>query len=581
MTMHGAGMIQCLREQGISSLWNWCMDVGAPAGTPFLTGLPQIYLGWLVNYLPFIGPWEAHQISNALVDAIALIGGYMLMRRWSAPRWVALLTSTVYLTSLSITRMNGFAYTFSGFVLLPAYIAVALWILDQFVRGRRLWATLATFILAFVVVFTDGYSFFGAALAIGALVLVWGLQRREAWRSVLWAIATFGAAIVSAGLAFLVYTPDNVAEVPVGIGAFRYLGLDIATLFIPQPSLWWASEAGLPSLVGELWGDGSNVAGNYVGFSVIGLIAWWLWRGRRRQSPQTRSEVFALLAVALVALVLSLGPALKVFSMTQEITPEWDVPTSMTTLGLPTTWLYESMAGFDAMRATYRWFVVTRFVLVFASGVALGAIWRSTTKRPVPAEGLLLTRTGAHRWAQAATCLLAVLMVAETAVNVPAVMASGAAHRRHVDAIRYGIVPEMAAMIRPGERFLVVPTRNDFMLNGVIPFTEGIGFNSAPDKNYNFARASWPDSVVAAADAVGEPEQNAAFCQALAAGDTDAIVISYLDPHYDARSWPPDADRTAYYQWLADGVAQDARFDVTRGAYLSVIRLGPECDDGR
>ena len=71
---------------------------------------------------------------------------------------------------------------------------------------------------------------------------------------------TFAAANLCALAAYSVYT--NAPATPdVGIGAYRYLGLDPVTLFIPEATLWWPSHIGYqpPVLYPRLWGDGSNI----------------------------------------------------------------------------------------------------------------------------------------------------------------------------------------------------------------------------------------------------------------------------------------------------------------------------------
>jgi hypothetical protein len=246
MALENAGMIECLHRQGLESLRSWCMAVGRPVGAPLLTGLPQVYTGWLISYLPGIDAWRASAIADVLFDAAGFVATYLLLRRWLAPRWIGLLAATMYLGSLSIVFLNGFAYTFTGYVLLPLYVLVSLRILDSFARGRKVRPALATLGVTFLAVFTDGYSFFAAALLIGTLLLGWA--RRHPTHdvgAVLAAVGAFALSAAAATLAYVAYVPASVNHLNVGIGAFRYLGLDLATLFLPQSSLWWPSWLGL------------------------------------------------------------------------------------------------------------------------------------------------------------------------------------------------------------------------------------------------------------------------------------------------------------------------------------------------
>jgi hypothetical protein len=560
MTLHGAGVIQCMRDQGLGSLWRACPALGLPEGLPLLTGLPQLYLGWLVNYLPLVDPWAAHQVSNALVDGIGLLAGYLLMRRWSAPRWIALLTSASYLASPSVIAMNGFAYTFSGFVLLPAYLLTSLVVADLVVRGRALQAGALALPLAFVMVFTDGYSLFAGLLAVGAALLArcWG--GGVTWRTRALLVAIPGVSFLVALLCFLAYTPANVTDTPVGIGAFRFLGLDVATLVVPQDTFWWADVAGFGRLSSTLWGDGSNVVANYVGITTLALALCCL--PLRRAWPRTEGRLILALALAgLIALVLALGPALKIYSITRPIDPAWDVPTSMTTLGLPTTWLYTNVPGFETMRATYRWFLLTRFVLVLLAGLGLTALWRH---RPATPRAATLLRPG--------VVVLAVVLAVETAPSVPRALQSTRTYAAHVTALRSGVIADAVTLVRPGERVLILPSRNDFLATGLIPFTGATAYNAAPDKNYQFARGSWPASVEAAVVAWTDDTARADAICAVLEDDADAVVLPYVDPYYDVVSWPPAEGRVEGHRWLADVLVADERFVATRGDWLTVLR---------
>src|SRR5262249_54050798 len=150
----------------------------------------------------------------------------------------------------------------------------------------------------------------------------------------------------------------------VSVDVFRAFGLDVWTLVAPQPTLWWTSWIGWDVKVPKLYGDGSNITGNYAGFVTVALVVWYLIRGR--DAAVHRARVLAIFG--LLALVLSFGPSLKVHALTA--VPANAMPESAATLPLPPVrWLYRHVPGFNDMRATYRWFVATRFVLVFTAGL--------------------------------------------------------------------------------------------------------------------------------------------------------------------------------------------------------------------
>ena len=287
------------------------------------------------------------------LDAVALGGGYLLLRRWSVVRPVALLAPALYLVSPSLLSVNGFGTTFAGYAFLPLYVYLFLCGLDRFAEGQRRWIGAAYLGgVTLLMVFTDGYSYATALLIICMMLIWWLFRGGAALNARLAALGTFAAANLCALAAYSVYT--NAPATPdVGIGAYRYLGLDPVTLFIPEATLWWPSHIGYqpPVLYPRLWGDGSNILHNYMGFAMIGIVAWFLLSRRlRRQPAGQRLEIAPLFVAGSVALFLSLGPAVKIASRAVPISPSWDVPVSKTVIGLPTVFLYRFIPPFDDMR---------------------------------------------------------------------------------------------------------------------------------------------------------------------------------------------------------------------------------------
>lgn len=560
MALLGPGMIECLHRQDLTALVSWCTDVGLPLGTPYLNGLPEVYLGWLLSYLRSVDAWDAHRLSGALIDAVGLLAGYRVMRRWKVPPWIALYTSTLYLTSLSVLQLNGFLYTFSGFILLPLYLLVALKILDT--MSTKPWLAISAMpFLASLMLFTDGYSYFAASLLIGFLGIRWTAGDLRAKGHRLLAASTWLVSNLMAVFAYLIYVPGPPQPLRVGIGAFRYLGLDVATLVIPSKRLWWASAARIEVPL-PLWGDGSNIYSNYIGFTTLGLVIWFLWQGSTTLDLQSRGETRYLLVAGTLALFLALGPALKVYEVATPIEPTWDVPVEATTLVLPTAWLYEHVPGFDQLRATYRWFVATRLTYYFTAGLALSGLWCSRTRR---------RRVGAI----AIACLLAI----ETAPNMPAEVVGRRNAAAHVDAIRTRIIPDIARLIRPDETILILPSNNDFLAAAVFPFVDASTFNTGVDKNYWLARDRWPENVESAVAGFGSPDQLMLMCRVLQS-DADAILLPHLSYYAGALHWPPDPEVVSAMRITAATIGTDPRFQPEIGEWATVIRSATDtCDE--
>lgn len=582
MAFYGAGMIQCLRDQGLASLTQWCHAVGYPVGAPLLTGLPQIYLGWLVSYVPGIDAWDANNTSLAFYDGLAMVGCFVLMRRWGAGRWIALLASTLYLTSISILYLNGFAYSFTGYILLPFYLAAGIFLMDVFSNGGRWLPAAGMTILALLMVFTDGYSFFGAALLLSATGFSRLLATRFSSPGAWWAMGALLASIGFSALLYTFYVPGSAyKQGTVGLGAFRYMGLDLATLFIPVNSLLYPRLLGIGGTLPPLWGDGSNISSNYVGFTVLALGVWLLAVGRRGLTRTSKVEVGALVLAGAIALVLSFGPALKVYEVARDISPPWDVPATMTTLPLPTSWLYENVPGLTEMRATYRWFLVTRFATIVAACLALSLILRAPVLRRQQSASTMAPHTsrtqrktfpsGSPLWRAAGTVLVAIALVFESAVNVPHQLLLRKNAAGKVDSIRNGIVADAQALLHHDERVLVLPTLNDPLADVVFPMAGAVAYNTGGDKNYGLARAAWPRSIESAAAGYGTHDEARKYCEALH-DDAQAIVLPYISFYYGALMTGDRSAEDLAMKQHALGIAGDGRFTADSGAWMTVLR---------
>lgn len=552
-TFLAVGDIQCLRLLGLEAFRSYCDTVGAPVGRPLLTGLPQLYLAWGVSYLPGADPWRAHQVVNVLTTLVAFVGLYGLARRWQVPPGLAVVAPVVYLSSLSVLGLNGFAFTFAGFCLLPTYLLLFLLMLDAVERRQAAPALLILLLLPTYALFVDGYSFVALVVASGVLGTAWCLRRPGLVAGAL-AVGGWAVGLASAYLLYAAYVPPGAEDLQVGIGAFRFLGLDVATLVVPQGNLWWASLSGAGVDLSSLWGDGSNTSANYIGLVFVALVVWLMLRGTARLPRRAAAETRAMAVLAVAALFLSFGPALKVFDVEVPVTPGWDVPEELVTLQLPTEWVYENVPGFDKMRATFRWFLVTRLAVVLLGLVAVGVLWRAGRR------GLAV--------------VLLTAAVLETTVHMPSTWAARERDAAHVVAVRSEVLPEAQQLLRSGEAVLALPPSNDFLAGVVAGSSDITTYNVGGDRNYRLAREAWPTSVQAAVSALGTAEQNDAICAALV-DEVDAVLLPAFSLYRNALTWPPAAEVVMDAEARAATIVPDARFQVRRGTWFDVVRLRP------
>jgi hypothetical protein len=227
-------------------------------------------------------------------------------------------------------------------------------------------------------IFMDGYSFIAANLVSVLLWLAWAVRARAATlRRVAGPALFLGANLVALGL-YLVYVPDR--EDPQPIWLLRSLGLDLVTLVSPSQYVWPAAHFGLTVHHYDLWDGGISAPFNYVGFLCLGLALVGV--ARRFRDP--RVAVIAL--AGLLGLVLSFGPALKVGNQRPLTSEPFLMPEGAAT-ELPWRELF-NLPGVNSMRATHRWFGVTRLALVILAGLGIAVLARGPPRRRMLAVGL-------------------------------------------------------------------------------------------------------------------------------------------------------------------------------------------------
>jgi hypothetical protein len=552
-TIVDSGAIQCLHNAGWGALTAHCDAVGQPIGFTYVLGMPEEMLGWAISWLPSVDAWAAHQILNALLDAFALAGGYLLLRRWSVPRAIALVAPAVYLVSPSLLGINGFGYTFNGYTFLPLYVYLFLCGIDRFRVGQPWVGTAYLSGLAFLIVFTDGYSYATALVLIGC-VLIWWLIRDDAGRnSKALAVATFVAANAAAVLAYSAYV--NASPEPHSrIGQFRFYGLDLVTLFVPQPGLIWPHRIGYHPPRLDLYGVAGNNIFNYMGFAMMGIVAWLLMSRRLRREPASqRREIAPLLVAALITLILSFGPGLKIDNHVNPAIPLGDVPSSETRLGLPTTFLYAHIPPFTDMRATFRWSIGFRFVLVFAAAYAISLVWKSG-RRGIAAALLVVSSF-------------------EVLPSPGAQLNLGRTNAKHVAMVRTQAIGEFDRLTARGERVLLLPAGNDFLALAMAPVAHVSTYNVGGDKNYSATRARWPADVPAAVNGILNPTGEGNRVAAVLQHDADAVTICYFSMHAGGTMWPAPDPHQAFLRQEVKVLARDRRFTVQEGTLMAVIRL--------
>jgi hypothetical protein len=547
------GDMRCLREMGTEALSSWCNSYGLPRGYPFLSGGPIAWVGWALMYVTGMGSYAAYLITSAGFDAIALGGGYGVMRMLGAGRAVALGTATAYLIAPTTVGMGGFGGTYAGYALLPAYAFADLVAMRAIARKRRrlVAAAVAGYALVkTVALFLDGYSFVVSALLSTLLWLQWLVREPVTGRRKALGAATLIGGHLVAFVLYTLYTPDYPATNPLEI--FRSMGLDVATLVLPTSASWGADVLGLSWDHTDLWGDGTNSAYNYIGIAcaVLAVLAV-VTRFRERY-------VAAFAAAGLIALVLALGPSLKVGDARPAAggLPTYEsylMPEGAAAIDFPWGGLFTELPGIEDMRATYRWSGVTRLALIVLAGLAIDRLVRTRRRRVLGG-------------------VLAAVVVLELAPNVPRILDVYRAHYEDRAELNADVVRDLKQATERGERAFFLSTDGiyvDYLANYLVPTMEVRSFNAGGDKNSALAQAAWPATVAAMAKPERTPDEVLA---ALSSGTVSVVVAPYFNLRWASYSWPPAAaDRAAAQRTFAP-ILDDPRFDVERYPWFATVR---------
>jgi hypothetical protein len=547
------GDMRCLNEMGTEALRSWCNWYGLPEGYAFMSGGPIVWFGWALMYVTGMGSYAAYLITAAVFDALALAGGYGLMRLLGAGRVIALGTAAAYLISPTVIGMNNFGGTFTGFALLPAYAFADVVTMRALARGdRRLVAAAAAGYVAVrtFALFLDGYSFVVSALLAALLWLAWLAREPVSVRRRLAGVATLAVGQLVAFALYKLYTPAFPDAPPIEI--FRSIALDVVTLVAPTDMVWSADLLGLGSEHSDLWGDGTNSAFNYVGIACVALaFVAVVWRFRERY-------VVALAVAGLVALLLALGPSLKISEVRPALqavstNESYLMPEDVATADLPWGGLYTTVPGMEEMRAAYRWSGLTRLVLIVLAGLAIDRLARIRRRRLLAG-------------------VVAVVAVVEIAPNMPNQYDIHRANHREREALTAGVIGDLQASTERGERvFFLSPdaSYNDYMVNYLAPTMEVRTFNAGGDKNSALARASWPETLTA----LSGPNPTPDHVRAALESGLDVVVAPYFDLRLATYAWPPPPADRGEAELAYAPILDDSRFEVARYPWFATIRL--------
>ena len=555
------GAVQCLANHGLSRLPVSCPEVGLPTGERLIQGLPVFLIGWAFTELPGVSAHAADVLTDMLVVLLALLGARSLLRRFGVGEWVSLAAAAAWVVSPSMLALVSFGGTYWGLLLLPAILTADALLLEQWCRapGRRRALVLAAWtLLRLAVLFLDGYTFVISTVA--AALLAPAALRRTRRVPALGAVLAYAG---SAGIAYLLYqlyVPGS-SFVQSSIDLVRAMGLDVITLVQPAHLQWWSRLTGHPLDGKTLWGDGSNSAGNYLGFLCLGLAVLGAAHFRK-----TRGRLVAgLVACCLVGLVMALGPSLKLndrrTAQTGEISySSYLMPPRAATLSLPTSALHDKAPGIDEMRAAYRWLVLMRLGLIALAALGVEAMIEAQRGRRI---------SPARRIAPLAVGVLAIVELFPNPIQLISNYHSLDRQRQGI----YRVGMDLRHALPTGSLVVFAssaPSGGDYLASLLVPAAKLRSYSVGDDKARGISSARWPADVKRL---VAGQSPAALVSRVLERHEADAVVIPRFSLRWSTYAWPPAQTYRAQGDQFARQVGENPDLRVTRHPDFYVVRL--------
>ncbi len=554
------GNVLCGRSHTADILSGRCPNVALPDGAAVGNGWPIIAVETLLARVPGVSAEAAIDVTAVALMALTVVGTTALLRRFGSSRWIAFIGTASYLSSITVLGMGPFGSTFWGIAAVPAVIWTFLKGLASLnaSRRRRSVAVISGLgVLTFVVLMIDGYGAVFAFSAIGIFAVGRAIKKNRRRRAYLETTGLAVAALIGLGI-FKLFPTSESGWGKSSIALFRSMGADLITFLVPGDGPWWGPWSQL-SPSADLWGDGSNVTYNFLGYIlVVVAIAAAIIAVRRR------SQLALWGVIGAVAFAMSLGPSLKYDAVRGPLEPpitynSYLMPPEEAVITLPTAVAYKYVPGLSMLRATYRWNALTSLSLIVLAGY-----------------GLTLLSGRGKRSAVLAYAGM-VLIAVETAPNIPAVIESNAQRGDAVEQFTADVATPLSTMVETGARVVIAPGAqggNDYQSS----YLAGVGnyrtYNVGGDKALSAATPTWPDEIRALI--LGEDDfANHAYI-ALSSGDADVLVIPFFDLRWGIDSWPTDEIWAQRGLAAYDDLGSDGRFNVIRKDYFAVVTLADQ-----
>lgn len=537
------------------SLLPYAYNFGEPEPAPISFGLAGAYPAALLIALG-LHPSDAYAAMVAFWLSIAFFSAWRLGVKLGGGDYIPILAALAWITMPVIWVHSGYSMLSTGIALLPFYF-LAFWklFLESISHSRRYPVAIFYIMACIISVFMDGYSFIMFAVGssiLGAYYFIFkGIIRNHLLRF------AFPVHVFSFALSYVLYAA-YIGKAEFGgapLDFFRGWGADVTFFLLPTQGVHWIWDLlgmSVPRSNRELFGDSSVWTTTYMApLLIAGLIGWVATFSKHKISN-------AILIIALFGLYMSLGPSLKINSLTpdkiiQDGTIMQLMPAELAIAPTGSAWLSEYLPGFKNMRAAYRWVALAMFGLWF-----LLLLWLSRAE------------TVSGRLAASIFCVVVIIS------NLPVpqkYLHSHPSYRDQFLAIDSMLRDDMRKVLSPDELVAFLPYRNDFLVNYIASAVPVRTYNIGGDKNLVMARESWPATMREFEMGRIGPAFADKVVWLLAQEDADAVVLPYIDLLWAAHAWPAPKEYEEQLKPIIAYLDSTDLVDIVRRDYYSVVRL--------
>ncbi len=520
------GFIDCFTNNGT---WLVCPDASLPGGLNLVFGLPMAMLASAVQRLTGAEPLIAYSVAGLVFLGIGIASCFKLLLHFGVERIWAVIGTLLFYSLPIVHGKASYVFLMWGFVMFPATIFS---IVFYWRSESRLIAFTVLVLSLLLALFQEPYSFVMAVVFGFVWTMVHALHAPADQRlTVLIRIGGWLVACAIAVAAYKVYVPssDDFAVMPVDF--FRGQGIDLIAFNARSSGNYlfdmpWAVSDLVPQ---HYFSDGESVAHTYLGIGISICVIAFLAAIRFWKKP----TYLAVTVVAFAALLLSLGPSLKIDDH-RDIKPnsqytfqDYLMPEGAATLALPHRFVY-GINPINKMRAVSRWYLLFSMMAVIVVAIILSrAASRPTTR--ILGIGLVV-------W-----------LGVEYAPNYESKLQSNANFAAQFNKFNEQAVVDLSKGVTKGETVLFMGAGgadNEYLS---LYLCEQVGcktYNAPGDKALADSWRKWP-AVVGKAAATNTPTEdrpdliNALLQQDLA----DVVVIPNFDLRWDSYQWPPASEK--------------------------------------